>query len=144
MVPGVGGIARLPLERSTGLFDGVGRAAALVGLPPAGTLVAVSSPLPVLAIDAGTFAASAALVAALVPQAAQPPRRGRPDAGTSYRSSLAEGFRFLRGDRLLLAIAAMIMITNFIDQAGGAVLWPVWSHDVAHSPVVLGLLGGSP
>jgi hypothetical protein len=44
MVPGVGGIARLPLERSTGLFDGVSRAAALVGLPLAGTLVAVSSP----------------------------------------------------------------------------------------------------
>jgi hypothetical protein len=143
MVPGVGGIARLPLERSTGLFDGVSRAAALVGLPLAGTLVAVSSPLSVLAIDAGTFAASAALVAAFVPQAAQPPRRGRPDAGISYRSSLAEGFRFLRGDRLLLAIVAMIMITNFIDQAGGAVLWPVWSRDVAHSPVVLGLLGGA-
>ena len=79
-----------------------------------------------------------------MPERAQPPRRpaaGEPRPRTW--SSLAEGFRYLRGDRLLLAVAAMILVTNFVDQAGGAVLWPVWAHEVAHSSLVLGLLGGA-
>jgi MFS family permease len=145
MVPGVGEIAGAALERTTGLFDGVGRTAALVGLPLAGALVAITSAVSVLAIDAATFAASALLVGALVPKRAQPPRHSSTaaDAEASYLASLAEGFRFLRGDRLLLAIAAMILVTNFVDQAGGAVLFPVWAHDVAHSSVALGLLGGA-
>jgi hypothetical protein len=143
MVPGVRDMADIPIERCSGLYDGVDRGAALVGLPLAGALVAASSALTVLAIDAGTFAASALLVAACVPEAAQPPRRPAAGRADSYLSSLAEGFRYLRGDRLLIAIAAMILVTNFIDQAGGAVLWPVWGHEVAHSSLVLGLLGGA-
>ena len=143
MVPGVNDLAGTPLERTTGLFDGVSRAASLVGLPLAGVLVAVSSAVSVLAIDAGTFAASALLVAALVPKAAQPPPdRAASPGETAYLRSLGEGFRYLRGDRLLLAMAAMILVTNFVDQAGGTVLWPVWAHEIAHSSVALGLLGG--
>jgi hypothetical protein len=141
MVPGVREMADIPIERCSGLYDGVTRAASLVGLPLAGALVAVTSAVSVLAIDAGTFAASALLVAALVPRRAQPPRHA--DRTTPYLAALAEGFRYLRGDRLLIAIAAMILITNFVDQAGGAVLWPVWAHRVAHSSVALGLLGGA-
>ena len=171
LVPGVGEIAGARLERTTGLFDGVSRAASLIGLPLAGALVAVTPAASILAVDAGTFAASAVLVAALVPESAQPQARGAPAAGTpaggtpargtpaggtpagwqavdgadptSYLASLAEGFRFLRGDRLLVAMAAMILVTNFVDQAGGAVLFPVWAHDVARSSLALGLLGGA-
>jgi hypothetical protein len=149
MVPGVGELAAAPLEWTTGLFDGVSRVAALVGLPLAGALIAVTSAESVLAIDAGTFAASALFVAALVPQSTQPapsPPRPASAAGaaeTSYLASLAEGFRYLLGDRLLVALAAMILVTNFVDQAGGAVLFPVWAHDVAHSSLALGLLGGA-
>jgi Major Facilitator Superfamily len=141
MVPGVREMADIAIERCSGLYDGVSRVASLVGLPLAGALVALTSAVSVLAIDAGTFAASALLVAALVPQRTQPPRRA--DESGPYLAALAEGFRYLRGDRLLLAIAAMILVTNFVDQAGGAVLWPVWAHQVAHSSVALGLLGGA-
>jgi Major Facilitator Superfamily len=141
MVPGVREMAGIPIERCSGLYDGVSRAAALVGLPLAGALVAATSAVGVLAIDAGTFAASALLVAALVPKRAQPPRHA--DGTTRYLAALGEGFRYLRGDRLLLAIAAMILVTNFVDQAGGAVLWPVWAHQVARSSLALGLLGGA-
>ena len=140
MVPGVREIAGIPIERCSGLYDGVSRAASLVGMPLAGALVAVTSAVSVLAIDAATFAASALLVAALVPRRAQPPRAG---GAAPYLSSLAEGFRYLRGDRLLLALAAMILVTNFLDQAGGAVLMPVWAHEVARSSLALGLLGGA-
>jgi Major Facilitator Superfamily len=143
MVPGVRDIADIPIERCSGLYDGMNRMAALAGLPLAGVLVAASSSLTVLAIDAGTFAASALLVAVWVPDSAQPPRRPAAGRTDSYRSSLADGFRYLRADRLLVAIAAMILVTNFLDQAGVAVLWPVWGHQVVHSSVVLGLLGGA-
>jgi hypothetical protein len=116
MVPGVREIADIPIERCSGLYDGVSRAASLVGLPLAGALVAVTSAVSVLAIDAGTFAVSALLVAALVPKRAQPPRDA--DGAGPYLTALAEGFRYLRGDRLLMAIAAMILVTNFLDGPG--------------------------
>lgn len=97
----------------------------------------------VLGIDAVTFALSAATVAALVPAAAQPqhPRRG--EDPVAYQTSLGEGFRHLLGDRLLVAIAAMVLVTNFVDQAGSAVLIPVWAHDIIHSSVALGLVGAA-
>jgi len=151
MVPGVGELARVPLERSSALYDGVSRLAALVGAPLAGVLVLATSALSVLAIDAATFAVSALLVAVLVPKVAQPappplprdPARPTRNAGPSYASALAEGLRYLRGDRLLLAIAAMVLVTNLVDQAGGAELAPVWAHEVARSSVALGLLSGA-
>lgn len=144
MLPGAGELAGVPIERSSGLFDGVSRLATLVGAPLAGLLVAVTSALGVLALDAGTFAASAVLVALLVPVDVQPERRAA-SAGTGvgrYVRELGEGFRFLAGERLLLAIAAMVLVTNFVDQAGTAVLVPVWAHEVAHSVLALGLIGG--
>ena len=145
LVPGVGELAQMPLERSSGLYDGVNRLATLVGAPLAGVLVLATSALSVLALDAGTFAVSALLVAWLVPRAAQPPG-GHGEAAAaeaSYLASLGEGFRYLLQDRLLLAIAAMVLVTNFVDQAGGTVFFPVWAHSVAHSSVALGLLGGA-
>lgn len=144
MVPGVGAVASLPLERSSGLYDGVNRLADLFGAPIAGVLVATTSPLSVLAIDAGTFAFSAALVAAFVPRSAEPAHDpDRTPGEASYFAALADGFRYLRRDRLLLGIATMVLVTNFVDQAGGAVLYPVWAREVAHSSVALGLLGGA-
>jgi MFS family permease len=147
LVPGVGELADIPLERSSGLYDGVSRVASLIGAPVAGVLIAVTSATSVLAIDAATFAVSAVVVWWLVPLSGQPqaaPVADEEDAGSpSYFASLAEGFRFLRGDRLLLGIAAMVAVTNLIDQASGAVMTPVWAVDVAHSSVALGLIGGA-
>jgi len=145
LLPGVGEIAKAPLERSSGLYDGVSRLASLVGAPLAGALVLAISPLSVLAIDAGTFVVSALIVAMLVPRRAEPPPYPGTAAGAeaTYLASLAEGFRYLLNDRLLVAIAAMVLVTNFVDQAGAAVLFPVWAHEVVHSSVDLGLLFGA-
>jgi MFS family permease len=146
LVPGVGELAVVPLERSSGLYDGVSRLAGLIGAPVAGVLIAVTSATSVLAIDAATFAVSAVVVWWLVPLSAQPrpaPEIAEGAAPPSYFGSLAEGFRYLRGDRLLLGIATMVAVTNLIDQASGAVLTPVWAVRVAHSSVALGLIGGA-
>lgn len=142
LLPGVGQLAQTPLERSAGLFDGVNRGAGLVGAPLAGVLIGVTNAVNVLALDAGSFVVSAVLVAALVPRSAQPehPADVEPQ---SYIASLREGFGFLRGDRLLLGIGAMVLITNLLDQASGAVLTPVWARQVAHSAVALGLVSAA-
>lgn len=141
LLPGVGELAGTPLERSAGLFDGMSRTAGLIGAPVAGALIAVTSAVNVLLIDAATFAVSALLVARLVPRSAQPaPPDGPPQ---KYLASLGEGFRHLRGDRLLLGIGLMVLVTNMIDQAGSAVFSPVWAKEVAHSSVALGLMSAA-
>jgi len=146
MVPGLGEFAGQPMERSAGLYDGVNRLAGLIGAPLAGVLIATVSALTVLAIDAATFLASALTVLALVPRRAQPqpaPGDGPGASELGYLTSLREGFAFLRGDRLLLGIASMVLVTNLIDQASSSVLTPVWALQVAHSPIALGLIGGA-
>ncbi len=145
LVPGVTEIAETSLERSSGLYDGVGRLASLIGLPAAGGLVVLISATNVLALDAATFALSALLVAIMVPLRAQPPKTSESpgEVEASYLASLRAGLRFLRADRLLLGIAVMVLVTNFVDQAGGAVLFPVWADRIMHSAADLGLLGGA-
>jgi MFS family permease len=139
LLPGVGELARTALERSAGLFDGVGRGASLIGAPLAGALIVISSPLVVLVFDAATFALSALVVGLLVPKSAQPAPSAQPEL--NYLGSLGVGFRYLLGDRLLLGIGTMVLVTNLLDQAGSSVLLPVWSRQITGSPVALGVLG---
>ncbi len=37
----------------------------------------------------------------------------------------------------------MVLVTNFVDQAGNTVLIPVWAHNIVHSSVALGLVGAA-
>ncbi|MFN8157952.1 MAG: MFS transporter [Candidatus Nanopelagicales bacterium] len=65
--------------------------------------------------------------------------RGRVRA---YVAELREGFGFLVRDRMLVAIAVLVLVTNLLDQAYSAVMVPVWVHDELGSPLALGLIGG--
>jgi MFS family permease len=143
LLPGAAEIAGAPLERAAGLFDGMSRGASLVGAPVAGVLIGLTSAVNVLAIDAVSFAASALLVGGLVPHAAQPAHHEHEDEPLGYLASLGEGFRFIRGDRLLLGIGAMVLVTNMLDQANSAVFTPVWANRIAHSAVDLGLISAA-
>jgi len=140
LLPRVSRHAELALERASGLFDGVGRLAGLLGAPLAGVLITVSSAPAVLAVDAGSFLLSALIVAVCVrPDLAEglPPR-----SGTPYLAELREGLDHLRRDRLLLGIAAMIVATNLLDQAYASVLLPVWVRQSLGSPMALGTISG--
>ena len=159
LVPGLADSAGTSLERASGWYDGVNRAASMIGAPLAGVLVAVTSAPAVVAIDAATFGVSALLVAVFVPRAAagrdgavapvaegdrEPREAGDTAAAESgYLASLREGFGHLAADRLLVAIALMVLVTNLLDQAFSAVLAPVWANDVTGSPVALGLMGAA-
>lgn len=145
-------LSGVDLTRAASLHDGLSRLAGLLGAPLAGLLIAALDAPTVLLIDAATFAAGAVLVGLLVPsptgdKAAAGDAAGAADGAAAnrepYLSALRAGWRFLRGDRLLLAISLMLVATNLFDQAFSGVLAPVWARDVAGTAVALGLLSGA-
>ncbi|HET7636237.1 MAG TPA: MFS transporter [Candidatus Limnocylindria bacterium] len=141
LLPALAESAAMPLERASGLFDGVSRIASMVGVPLAGVLIAATSAPAVIALDAASFFVSALLIVATVPRSAQP-ARDPAESTAGYVAQLAGGVRYLRGDRLLLGIGLMVFVTNLIDAASGSVLLPVWGDERLGSPVGIGLISG--
>ena len=142
LVPALADEARMPMERASGLFDGISRIASMVGVPMAGLLIAATSAPAVIVIDSASFIVSGVLMALLVPRSAQP--APHPDEeGASYVVRLSQGLRHLRGDRLLLGIAFMVLVTNLIDAATASVLLPLWGSERLGSPVGIGLMSGA-
>ncbi|MFC7470506.1 hypothetical protein ACFQVA_27560 [Actinomadura keratinilytica] len=112
------------MTRAASLYDGVSRGARMLGAALGGVLIAVLGPTSVLVLDAATFTLSALLMAygfRHVPEAQPLPRNARTG---SYRAELAEEYRYLARTPLLLAICAMVMVTNGLDQGWSAVLLP--------------------
>jgi MFS family permease len=143
LVPGAATLGTVPLDRAAGLASSANRAGQLLGAPLAGVLVTLAGAPVVVLIDGLTFAAAALLIGALVPVAAQPeaPKPQRMSL-RRYATDLADGLRFIRGDRLLLVLITMIAVTNLLDQGFAAVLLPVWVRDHLHRPEALGLIAG--
>jgi len=140
MLPDLLERAEMTLERGTSLFDGVSRGANMVGAPLAGVLIAVVGPTNVLVLDAATFAASALIMVACVPQSAPRPAEADLDG---YFAQLREGYRFLWRTPLVRAIVVMVLVTNTLDAGMGGVLMPVYANEILHSVVALGLMAGA-
>ncbi len=143
LVPGAAGLGAVPLERAAGLHGSANQTGLFVGAAAAGVLVSALGAPAVVLVDGVTFALAAALVALLVPAAAQPQRSQRRLSTRQYAADLAEGVRFIRTDRLLLVLVAMIAVTNLLDQGINAVLVPVWIREHLHQPRALGLIAGA-
>lgn len=137
LVPEVVEATGVAMERATGLHSAAERLASTAGAALAGLLVAVLGPVNALLIDAGSFAVAAALIAATAPRRA--PIVGEAD-GTGYLTQLREGWNFLRGDAVLVAMTVMISITNLLDQAYVVVLVPVWAYQNGQGVAAVGLL----
>ncbi|MEY9952361.1 MFS transporter [Leifsonia sp. EB34] len=150
MIPPLARLARWSDERAVGLYSGANRAALLVGMPLAGVLVALVGPAVTILIDSLSFLCAVVIVAATVPriepvpEATGPASAAAPRLGLrAYVTELREGLRFLRADRLLLSLMALIVLTNLLDQAMSAVFLPVWAHDRVHDAVAFGVVGGA-
>ena len=137
IIPSVVQHAAVPMERATGLFGTIERTAAMVGAALGGLLIASAGAANALLVDAVSFAVSAAVFAwattALRTEADAVPQ-------PSYLRSLREGFAFLRTDRVLIGITAMVALTNLLDAAWSTVLVPVWAVDSGGGARVIGLL----
>ena len=153
LIPAVAELVGAPMTRVMGAADGVNRFASVVGPLLAAGLIAAIGPAAALAFDAATFVVCAALVAVGVPRELptgdgldgdEPaPAEREASEPETYRESLRAGARFLRGDRLLVAIAVMVAVTNLLDAAGAAVLMPVWAKESGGGVGALGLLAST-
>jgi MFS family permease len=139
MVPDIAELASVPLERVTGIVGAIERLASTAGAAGAGALIALIGPSQALAVNALTFASAAMIVAGGIPALRRAPK-AEANGIAAYGSELAEGWRFLRGDAVLVAIVLMVATTNLLDQAFFAVLVPVWTQDSGHGPALLGTL----
>jgi MFS family permease len=143
LVPAVVDRAGVTLERATGLSGAVERLASTLGAAFAGLLVAAVGPAPALVVDAASFAVSAVLLALTAPAAR--PREPESDrsAAPAYRRELREGWDFLRRDPVLVAMTAMVSVTNLLDAAFIAVLLPVWARETGGGAGAVGLFLGT-
>lgn len=145
MTPALVAEARVPLERATGLDATVERTAGMVGAALGGLLVAAVGSTNALLIDAASFGLAAMVLAwatrglATVGPPSSPPVEGAA-ASPSYAEALREGWRFLRGERVLLAIGVMVAVTNLLDAAWSTVLVPVWAVTSGGGAAAVGLL----
>ncbi|QGN32050.1 MFS transporter [Microlunatus sp. Gsoil 973] len=132
-----------PLERVTGVQAAIERLASSAGAAGAGGLVALIGPASALAVNAGTFAVSAVIIAFGIPSAPSEDHPGDrvPDSRAgAYLADLRAGWTFLRTDTVLLGLAIMIAITNLLDQAFVVVMLPVWARNAGHGAGGVGLV----
>ena len=139
MIPALVDRAGVPMERATGLSATVERSASMLGAAFAGGLIAVIGPANALVVDAVSFLLSA-VVLAWSTRGMGPAPREEGAVEPPYRQQLAEGWRFLRGDKILLGITLMVALTNFLDIAWATVLVPVWATAYGGGPAAIGLL----
>lgn len=133
--------AGIEMTRATSLKDGLFRTAGLVGMLLAGVLVVwLDGAARVLLVDAASFAVCAILVAALVRVPGKAQHTGEPEA---YHLALLGGLKYLRRDRLVLGLIAMLFLTNLLDQGFFSVLLPLWANDIFASPIGISIVGAS-
>ncbi len=138
LLPELATLADVRLERVNAAYEANNQLAFLLGPPIAGLLIATMGPTNVLWLDAATFAVSVVAIAVAVPglAGAVAPAAGR------YLAEVMKGLRFLRQDRVLLALAAGIGVSNFFGSPLFAVILPVYGQEILGSATTLGLLFG--
>ncbi|MFI7071625.1 MFS transporter [Micromonospora sediminicola] len=135
--------AGVPIERAIGWEEATSRGARMIGAPVAGLLVGVLGAVPVLAIDAVTFAVSALVVALLVPRGLRPAAEEPEPDRRGYWPEFAAGLRFLVREPLLRAMVLLVLVTNLFDAAKSQVLLPVVADRELGGPAAFGLLVGT-
>ncbi len=136
LLPDVAALARLSLVRANTIHEVIESGSQVAGPALAGILVSGLGANNVLWVDAASFAVSAALIAATVPQAAPPADR----TARSYRHDLAEGLRFVFHDPPIRAIFVSATVLNFLISPLLAVILPVYMKVTYNSAASLGLV----
>ena len=134
-------VARERLPKANGRLLGARVVAEdLAGPPLGGVLFAAAAAVPFL-LDAGTFAAAAALVAAMRGRF----RVERPEEAppTTLRSEIAEGVRWLWRNRLLRILALAIGLMNVTLMATASILVLYAKERLGLGPAGYGLLFSS-
>ncbi|MFI7119045.1 MFS transporter [Amycolatopsis sp. NPDC049868] len=136
LLPGVAELGDVRVSRAASAVEAAMRTGRMAGGPAAGALIALIGPIPVLFVDAGALLLSSALVFALIPVAAGPPR---PPSG-GYLKQLREGLGYVKRDAVLRAVVGMLMLTNSLDFGLLGVLYPAYGDQVLHSTALIGAM----
>ena len=140
MSPEIARTAGWSLERVSGLAAAVERTSTMAGAAVAGLLVATVGAANALYADAASFLVAFVVLGATTSGLGRPVPREADADPTSYADELRQGWHFLRRDPVLVAICAMVAVTNLVDQAYVAVLAPVWAKESGAGVAVLGSL----
>ncbi|MFF0743201.1 MFS transporter [Streptomyces sp. NPDC004111] len=142
LVPDLAERAGTTLTRAASLAEAASSGARMAGASLAGVLIALLGAEAVLLLDAVSFALAAALVAAGVRgvRAAEPMKSAAPVSFATYRRDLREGYSYVAGGGLILAVILMVMFTNGLNQSWSAVLLPVHARENLGGATQLGLL----
>jgi MFS family permease len=132
--------AGLNLERANTGYNATRRVAGLLGPPLAGILIAMLGPSTVLWLDAGSFAISAGIVALAIPTRALAPPATAARGIRQYLHDVADGFHFLRGDRLLLTVVLTFSLGSLLAEPLYAIVLPVYAREVLGSALDLGFI----
>ncbi len=138
LVPSVTQAAGVSTERVTGIESSVERTASMFGAAVGGALIAGIGPTNALVVDAVSFLLSAGVLAwSTVGIEPVPAETGESEP---YRRRMADGWRFLRREPVLLGLSVMVAATNLLDLAWVAVLLPVWARDSGRTAAAIGLV----
>lgn len=147
MVPEAAELARIPLERATGLAGTTERLASTLGPAAGGALVALLGPLTGIVVNACSFALGSFIIGLALPRgvgrSAEAASEQDEEAESGYWRSFGEGFTFLRGQPLLLTVIVMVACTNLLDQGLSSVLIPVWARQSGGGPTAIGLMSAA-
>ncbi|ACV05295.1 MFS transporter [Kytococcus sedentarius] len=138
MIPGVTELARVPLERVTGYHGAIDRGSAMAGAAAAGLLITQLGAPRTLFVVAACFVLGAAALGATTAAASRP--SAQRDTREPYLRSLLGGWDFIRHDAVLLGISGMVAVTNLLDLAWSAVLFPVWARETGAGAAGISLL----
>ncbi len=126
------------LSTANGLLSFSSSTTQIVGLSVGGAVVALFGPTLPIAYDAVSFFAAALIVLGIAAVV------GRPEAGANegtFSEQFREGFRYVVGQRFLLEVIGIGVVTNFAGNAAFS-LWAPYADYVLHgNAFVYGLLG---
>lgn len=140
MSPEIARVADYSLERVSGLAAAVERTSSMGGAALAGLLVATVGAANALYVDAASFLISFVVFGIATAGLGQPVPMEDDADSTSYVQELRQGWDFLRTEPVLIAICAMVAVTNLVDMAYASVLAPVWAKESGAGVAVLGTL----
>lgn len=137
LLPGFQKQAGLRAEQMNTAFEVLGNISNMLGPAIAGVLIAWRGPIDLLWITTFGFLASAAGVMFLAPQNVPDPE---PKQRQPYLEAIREGFTFIANTKVLLSMAIMFAVSNFISNGFTSVALPVLVFETWGTAARLGIL----
>lgn len=139
LLPELADRAQVGLPRVNSAFEATQQVAFLLGPPLAGVLIVWIGAGNVLWLDAASFAASSLVLSVAIRGMGTQASQSR----EPYVAALRSGLGYLRGDRLLFALALSLFVTNFLGNPIYAVILPFYAQEQLDSARALGIMLGS-